>query len=172
MNMMQRDFDLVASSILHMRGKVQTDLDWGYSVNGAVILDQLTERLAADFAAQYRHFNRHAFIDATQGSPYSDDFTGGASSESTVSCRLVYTVGCRRNGDLPEADTHSFDTFEDAKAAMASKLHRYGKFYAQLHDQTGIRIIEAIQDHLCNAKGPEWEHSDGSYEFRISSARR
>jgi hypothetical protein len=84
MSMTQQDFDLVASSIRHMRDKAEKDLDWGYSVIGAVVLGQLTERLADDFSARYRHFKSREFIAATQVPQCSSDLKGRASDGSTV----------------------------------------------------------------------------------------
>jgi hypothetical protein len=170
--MTQRDFDLVASSILHIRGKAQNDLDWGYSVMGAVVLDQLTERLADDFAAHHPHFNRRAFLEATWVFQSSDDLKNSASDGSTVGCHIVYTAGINRHGDRPKADPRSFDTFAEAKSAMASALNSRADLCAQLDNETGIPMIEAIGAHLSNAKGPEWECSDGAYQFRITSASR
>jgi hypothetical protein len=62
----KRLFEQVASSIREMRGTVQNDLDRSYSVNGSIVLDQLTQRLADVFAANYPHFERGAFLNATQ----------------------------------------------------------------------------------------------------------
>ena len=152
--MTQPDFDLVASSILDIRGKAQNDLDWGYSVIGVVVLDQLTARLADDFAANYRQFNRQAFLKATQVPQCSGRLKGSASDDSAVGFHIVYTVECKRHGDRPNADICSFKTFAEAKGAMASELNCHADLYAQLDNETGILIIEAIQAHLSKPRVP------------------
>ena len=72
----ERFFEQVASSISEMRVTVQNDLDRCYSVNGSIVLDQLTERLADAFAAHFPRFKRDAFLKAThvpQGSSHLTD---------------------------------------------------------------------------------------------------
>jgi hypothetical protein len=61
MPMRDRDFALVASSIRYLRSEVQSDLDQSYAVDGAIVLDRLTEQLADDFAACYPCFKGDAF---------------------------------------------------------------------------------------------------------------
>jgi hypothetical protein len=61
----ERFLEQVASSISEMRDTVQNDLDRCYSLNGSIVLDQLTERLADAFAAHYPRFKRDAFLTAT-----------------------------------------------------------------------------------------------------------
>jgi hypothetical protein len=61
MPMRDRDFELVASSIRYLRSEVQSDLDQSYAVDGAIVLDRLTEQLADDFDARYPCFKRDAF---------------------------------------------------------------------------------------------------------------
>jgi hypothetical protein len=72
----ERIFEQVASSIGEMQGTVQNDLDRCYSVNGSIVLDQLTQRLADAFAARFPYFKRDAFLKAThvpQGSGHLTD---------------------------------------------------------------------------------------------------
>ena len=76
MPMTKRFLDEVASSISEMRGTVENDLDRCYSVNGSIVLDQLTQRLADTFAAHHPGFKRDAFLKAThvpQGSGHLTD---------------------------------------------------------------------------------------------------
>jgi hypothetical protein len=65
MRMGKRFFEQVASSISEMRDTVQNDLDRCYSVNGSIVLEQLTQRLADIFAANYPYFERDAFLKAS-----------------------------------------------------------------------------------------------------------
>jgi hypothetical protein len=65
MPMTERFFEQVASSISEMRGRVQNDRDLSYSVNGSIVLDQLSQRMADAFAAHYPWFKRDAFLQAT-----------------------------------------------------------------------------------------------------------
>jgi hypothetical protein len=67
-------------------------------------------------------------------------------------------------GVLSQADRRSFDSFEDAKSAMMTELDHH----AGLENRCRVNIIEAIQAHLHNARGPEWYHSDGSCQFWIN----
>ena len=153
----------MAATIREIRVAVQNDLDSFYSVSGSIALDQLTERLADAFAAHYRRFKRDAFLRAA----YAPRCSGGLKVPS-VRSRIVYTVGSAARGDMSEIDTPSFCTFAEAKCAMSTELEGRAGRYAQLDNRTGVRIIEAIQAHLRNAIGPEWEHSDGSCEFQIT----
>lgn len=168
MSMTERDFEVVADTIREMRDSVQNDLDSFYSVSGWIVLDQLTERLADAFAAHYRRFKRDAFLRAT----YAPWCSRGLKDTPSVRSRIVYTVGSEVRGDMPEIDTPTFCTFAEAKCAMSTELERRAGRYAQLDNKTGVRIIEAIQSHLRNANGPEWQHSDGSCEFQITRRER
>jgi hypothetical protein len=172
MSMTERDFDRVADTIREMRVAVQNDLDSFYSVSASIALDQLTERLADAFAAYYSRFKRDAFLRATYTPRCSGGLRNGASDGPSVRSRIVYVVGSEVRGGMPEIDTPSFCTFAQAKCAMSTELERHAGRYAQLDDKTGVRIIEAIQSHLSNAIGPEWQHSDGSCEFQITRSER
>jgi hypothetical protein len=168
MSMTERDFEQVADTIREMRRTVQNDLDSFYSVSGSIALDQLTERLADAFAAHYSRFKRDAFLRATYAPRCKGGLKDSVSDGPSVHSRIVYTVGSEVRGELPEIDTPSFCTFAEAKCAMSAELERRADRYAQLDNKTGVRIIEAIQCHLRNAVGPEWQHSDGSCEFQIT----
>jgi hypothetical protein len=61
----KRFFEQVAGSIREMQDTVQSDLDRCYSVNGSIVLDQLTQHLADVFAAHYPYFERDAFLKAS-----------------------------------------------------------------------------------------------------------
>jgi hypothetical protein len=61
MPMREKDFELVASSIRYLRNEVTSDLDQSYEIDGAIVLDRLTEQLADDFASRYPCFKRDAF---------------------------------------------------------------------------------------------------------------
>jgi hypothetical protein len=76
--MSERFFEHVASSISEMRDTVQSDLDWCYSVNGSIVLDQLTQRLADAFADHYPSFEREAFLNATRVAESSGHHTDSA----------------------------------------------------------------------------------------------
>jgi hypothetical protein len=167
MAMKDRDFELVASSIRSLVSEVQADLDRSYSHNGAIVLDRLTAQLADNFAARYCHFDRVAFFRAIQARQGPDRLVDCASEGPCIGCQIVYTVGSNVSGVLPGADALSFDSFEEAKAAMMLELDHHSGFDAQLENECRLRIIEAIEAHLRNATGPEWFHSDGSCDFWI-----
>jgi hypothetical protein len=164
----ERFFEQVASSIREMRGSVQNDLDQCYSVTSSIVLDQLTQRLADTFAAHYPRFQRDTFLEATRVSQGSGHLADRASDVSDISSRAVYTIETNRCGGPAEAETRSFFTFAEAKSAMTCELDHHASRHAQLGNETGVRIIGAIQSHLNNAPGPEWQHSDGSCEFQIT----
>jgi hypothetical protein len=166
--MTERIFDQVASSIREMRGTVQSDLDQCYSVTSSIVLDQLTERLADTFAAQYPRFKRDTFLKATCVPQGSGHLTDSVCDHPDSSSRIVYTIETNVRGDPPEAETRSFCTFAEAKSAMTTELDHHASRHAQLGNETGVRIIGAIQSHLNNAPGPEWQHFDGSCEFQIT----
>ena len=172
MSMTERDFELVANTIREMRRTVQNDLDSFYSVSGSIALDQLTERLADAFTAHYSRFKRDAFLRATHAPRRSGGLKDSASDGPSVRSRIVYTVESEVRRDMPVIDTPSFCTFAEAKCAMSTELERRAGRHAQLDNKTGVRIIEAIQAHLRNAIGPEWQHSDGSCEFQITRCER
>jgi hypothetical protein len=65
---------------------------------------------------------------------------------------------------LPEAETRSFLTFAQAKSSMASELDRHAGGYAQLGNETGVRMIGGIQSRLDIARDVEWQHSAGACE--------
>ena len=168
MPMTKRFFEQVASSISEMRGTVQNDLDRCYSVNASIVLDQLTQRLAEAFAAHYPSFKRDAFVKATHVPQCSGLLTDSACDDPGIRPRIVYTIETNMRGDSPEAATRSFFTFAEAKSAMTSELDRHASSYAQLGNETGVRMIGAIQSHLNIAPGPEWQHCDRSCEFHIT----
>jgi hypothetical protein len=168
----ERFFEQVAFSISDMRGTVQNDLDRCYSVNGSIVLDQLTQRLADAFASDYPCFKRDAFLRATHVPQGSDHLTDSACDDPGIRCRIVYTIETNMRGDPPEAETRSFFTFAEAKSAMTSELDRHAGRYAQLGNEAGVRMIGAIQSHLNIAPGPDWQHSDGSCEFQITRRER
>lgn len=85
MPMTERFIEEVASSIREMRGTVQNDLDLCYSVNGSIVLDQLTLRMADAFAAHYPSFKRDAFLQATQVSHGSGRPPDGACDDPWIS---------------------------------------------------------------------------------------
>ena len=92
MPMTKRFFEQVASSISEMRGTVQNDLDRCYSVNGSIVLDQLTQRLADAFAAHYPYFERDAFLKATHVPQGSSHLTDSACDDAGICSRIVYTI--------------------------------------------------------------------------------
>jgi hypothetical protein len=51
---------------------------------------------------------------------------------------------------------------------MTSELDRHAGRYAQLGNETGVSMIDAIQSHLNTAPSPEWQHCDCSCEFHIT----
>ena len=168
MPMTKRFFEQVASSISEMRGTVQNDLDRCYSVNGSIVLDQLTQRLADAFAAHYPYFERDAFLNATHVPQGSSHLTDSACDDAGIRSGIVYTIETNMRGDSPEAETRSFFTFAEAKSAMTSELDCHAGRYAQLGNETGVRMIGAIQSHLNMAPGPDWQHCDRSCEFHIT----
>jgi hypothetical protein len=168
MAMTERFFEQVACSIREMRGTVQNDLDQCYSVSSSIVLDQLTERLADTFASHYPRFNRDTFLTATRAPQGSDHFTDSACEDLDGSARVVYTIETNMRGEPPEAENRSFFTFAEAKSAMTSELDQHASRHAQLGNKTAVRIIGAIQSHLNNAPGPEWQHFDGSCDFQIT----
>jgi hypothetical protein len=84
MPMTDGDFQLVAHSIRSLRGQVHSDLDQSYSVNGALVLDQLSEIMADGFDGKYRRFDRDAFLRATQLPDDSGGSTEGGSGDPRV----------------------------------------------------------------------------------------
>jgi hypothetical protein len=84
MRISERFFDQVASSIGEMRGTVQNDLDRCYSVNGSIVLDQLTQHLADAFAAHYPSFKRDAFVKATRVPQGSGHLTDSACDDPDI----------------------------------------------------------------------------------------
>jgi hypothetical protein len=168
----ERFFEQVASSIREMRGTIQNDLDQCYSVTSSIVLDQLTQRLADTFAAHYPRFQRDTFVQATRVPKGSCHLTETASDDPDSSSCIVYTIETNMRGGPAEAATRSFFTFAEAKSAMTSELDHHASRHAQLGDETGVRIIGAIQSHLNNASGPEWQHFDGSCEFQITRHER
>jgi hypothetical protein len=107
------------------------------------------------------------FLEATRVPQGSGHVTDSAADPDSCS-RIVYTIKTNMRGDPPVGETRSFFTFAEAKSAMTNELDRQASRYAQLGDETGVRIIEAIQSHLSNAPGPQWQHFDGSCEFQIT----
>jgi hypothetical protein len=87
----ERFFEQVASSISDMRGTVQNDLDRCYSVNGSIVLDQLTELLADVLAAHYACFKRDAFLEATHVPQGSSHRTDSACDDPGIRSRIVCT---------------------------------------------------------------------------------
>jgi hypothetical protein len=57
---------------------------------------------------------------------------------------IVYTIETNMRRSLPEAETRSFLTFAQAKSSMASELDRHAGGYAQLGNETGVRMIGAF----------------------------
>jgi hypothetical protein len=168
MPLTERIFEQVAFSIREMRGTGQDDLDPSYSVTSSIVLDQLTQRLADTFSAHYPRFKRDTFLEATRVTQSSGQLTDSACDDPDRSSHVVYTIETNRRGDSAEAETRSFFTFTEAKSAMRSELDHHAIRHAQLGNETGVRIIGAIQCHLNNAPGPEWQHFDGSCEFQIT----
>ncbi len=162
-------FEQVASSIREMRGTVQNDQR--YSVTSSIVLDQLTQRLADTFAVHYPRFKRDTFLNATRIPQGSHHLADRACDDPDSSSRLVYTIETNIRGDPPKADARSFFTFAEAKFTMTSELDDRARRHVQLGNETGVRIIRAIQSHLNNALGPEWQHFDGCCEFRIRRRR-
>jgi hypothetical protein len=158
-------FEQVASSIREMRSTVQNDQR--YSVTSSIVLDQLTQRLADTFAVHYPRFKTDTFLNATRIPQGSRHLTDSACDDHDSSSRIVYTMETNMRGDPPQSDARFFFTFAEAKSAMTSELDLCAMRHAQLGNETGVRIIRAIESHLNNAPGPEWQHFDGSCEFRI-----
>ncbi len=136
MPMTERFFEQVASSIREMRGTVQNDLDRSYSVNGSIVLDQLTQHLADTFAAHYPSFKRDAFLMATHVPQGSGDLTDSACDDPGICSPTVNPIETKVRSDPPKAETRSFFTF-----AEVSEFDRHAGRYAQLSNETGIRII-------------------------------
>jgi hypothetical protein len=171
MPMTERIFEQVASSIREMRGTVQNGLDKCDSVTSSILLDQLTERLADTFSVHYPRFDRVAFLEATRVPEGADHLTGCAGDDPDGGSGIVYTIETYLRGDPPNADARCFFTFAEAKSAMTSELDHRASRHVQDGNETGVRIIRAIQCHLNNAPGPEWQHFDGSCEFQITRQR-
>jgi len=118
----RKDFELIASSIRRIRSQLQTDLDGYYAENGAIVLDRLAEQLADDCAARYAHFEREAFLRASQVRQSLDHLADGASGTPRVGSRLVASVGRNVPADPFVADTHSIDGFEGVTSAKKREL--------------------------------------------------
>jgi hypothetical protein len=85
----ERFFAQVASSISELRDTMQHDLDRCYSVNGSIVLDQVTECLADAFATYYPSFRRDAFVEATRVPRDAGPLRAGASDDSSIRSRIA-----------------------------------------------------------------------------------
>jgi hypothetical protein len=93
MPMREKDFELVASSIRYLRNEVKSDLDQSYEIDGAIVLDRLTEQLADDFASRYPSFNHQvAFLRISLIRQGFDRFADQASSSPCVGFHTACTV--------------------------------------------------------------------------------
>jgi hypothetical protein len=85
----ERFFAQVASSISELRETMQHDLDRCYSVNGSMVLDQVTQCLADAFAAYYSAFSRDAFVEATHVRQDAGHLRPGRADDSSIRSRIA-----------------------------------------------------------------------------------